>query len=132
MSVRKWDVQATGSGRRSNVQILVDLNIPHLCAVGGGSLRNFPRIYIWWDPLSTECTLGGIIFKLNVQDGLGPVIESRSSPNSRRGVSVGFELYPPESCGSSLLLRISLLRKVPSEREYENKCMFQTVLLEKH
>ena len=46
MSVRKWDVQATGSGRRSNVQILVDLNTPHLSDVDGSPRGICPRMFM--------------------------------------------------------------------------------------
>lgn len=65
----EWDVQATGSGRRSNVQILVDLNTPHLCAVGGGHCVAFPG-YTYGGSFIYRMHSGRNHSKLNVQDGL--------------------------------------------------------------
>ena len=61
------------------------------------------------------------------------MIESRSSPNSRRGVSL-WALWIISTWKLWFLFAFKdlTLRKFPSEREYENKCVFQTVLLEKH
>ena len=107
VSVRKWDVQATGSGRRSNVQILVDLNTPHLCAVGGESLCKDIHMV---GSCIYRMHSGRNHFKLNVQDGLQDLWLNHAlhlipGEGSLCGL---YELYLPESCGSCLLLKISL------------------------